>query len=151
MSGTSIIAQFSMPLTPLQSGFVKGDSTTYQLFHTYHQFCEAVDNGKEVRAVFYDIRLSKAFDRVWYKGLLHKLRGIGCSEKVSLWFISYFPDRRQSVVLNGIFFEWIEVLAGVHQCSILGPLLYLFFSFTISSNIWKHPFVYLPTTLSYTL
>ena len=66
-------------LTLLQSGFVHGDSTTYQLLHTYHQFCEAVDNGKEVRAVFCDI--SKAFDRVWHKGLLHKLRGIGCSEK----------------------------------------------------------------------
>ena len=66
-------------LTPLQSGFVHGDSTTYQLLHTYHQFCEAVDNGKEVRAVFCDI--SKAFDRVWHKGLLHKLRGIGCSDK----------------------------------------------------------------------
>ena len=49
-------------LTPLQSGFVQGDSTTYQLLHTYHTFCEAVDRGKEVRAVFCDI--SKAFDRV---------------------------------------------------------------------------------------
>ena len=67
-------------LTPLQSGFVSGDSTTFQLIHTYHMFCEAVDNGKEVRAVFCDI--SKAFDRVWHKGLLHKLRGIGCSGKV---------------------------------------------------------------------
>ena len=33
-------------LTPLQSGFVQGDSTTYQLLHTYHTFCEAVDKGK---------------------------------------------------------------------------------------------------------
>ena len=66
-------------LNPLQSGFIHGDSTTYQLLHTYHQFCEAVDNGKGVRAVFCDI--SKAFDRVWHKGLLHKLRSIGCPEK----------------------------------------------------------------------
>ena len=57
-------------LTPLQSGFVQGDSTTYQLLHTYHTFCETVDKGKEVRAVFCDI--SKAFDRVWHKGLLHE-------------------------------------------------------------------------------
>ena len=34
-------------LTPLQSGFIQGDSTTYQLLHTYHTFCEAVDCGKE--------------------------------------------------------------------------------------------------------
>ena len=49
-------------LTPFQSGFVTGDSTTFQLLHIYHTFCEAVDSGKEVRVVFCDI--SKAFDRV---------------------------------------------------------------------------------------
>ena len=112
-------------LTPLQSGFVSGDSTTFQLLHTYHMFCEAVDNGKEVRAVFCDI--SKAFDRVWHKGLLHKLRGIGCSGKVLSWFSSYLSGRRQRVVLNGKFSKWVEVLAGVPQGSILGPLLFLIY------------------------
>ena len=33
-----------------------GYSTTCQQLHTYHAFCEAaVDNGKEVKAVFYNI------------------------------------------------------------------------------------------------
>ena len=54
-------------LTPFQSGFIQGDSTTFQLLHTYHSFLEAVDGGKEVRVVFCDI--SKALDRVWHKGL----------------------------------------------------------------------------------
>lgn len=57
-------------LTPFQSGFVQGDSTTNQLIHTYHTICEAVDNGKE-RTVFCDI--SKAFDPVCHRSLLHKL------------------------------------------------------------------------------
>ena len=77
-------------LTPLQSGFVQGDSTTFQLIHTYHQFCQAVDSGKEVRAVFCVI--SKAFDRVWHRGLLHKLAGIGCSESIVQWFSSYLSN-----------------------------------------------------------
>ena len=63
-------------LTSFQSGFVPGDSSTFQLLHTYH--CEAVDAGKEVRVVFCDI--SKAFNRVWHRGLLYKLSGIGCSD-----------------------------------------------------------------------
>ena len=92
--------------TPLQSGFVPGDSTTFQLLHTYHMFCEAVDNGKEFQTVFCDI--SKAFDRVWHKGLLHKLRVIGCSGKVLSWFPSYLSGRRQRVVLNGNFSKWAK-------------------------------------------
>ena len=39
-------------LTPLQFHFRHGDSMTNQLLHTYHTICEAVDKGKEVRAVF---------------------------------------------------------------------------------------------------
>ena len=35
-------------LTPFQSGFIQGDSTTFQLLHTFHSFLEAVDSGKEV-------------------------------------------------------------------------------------------------------
>ena len=112
-------------LTPFQSGFVPGDSTTFQLLHTYHTFCEAVDSGKEVRVVFCDI--SKAFDRVWHRGLIHKLRDMGCSEEVLKWFSSYLTNRRQRVVNNGQTSEWTFVKAGVPQGSILGPLLFLIY------------------------
>ena len=40
-------------LTLLQARFVKGDATTKQLLHVYHTFYNAVDSGKEVRAVFW--------------------------------------------------------------------------------------------------
>ena len=56
-------------LTPHQSGFQPGDSTTHQLSYLYHVFCQALDSKKDVRIVFCDI--SKAFDRVWHKGLLY--------------------------------------------------------------------------------
>ena len=110
-------------LTPFQSGFVPGDSTTLQLIHTYHTFCEAVDSGKEVRVVFCDI--SKAFDRVWHRGLLYKLSHMGCSERILKWFSSYLTDRRQRFVIDGQASRWTFVKAGVQQGSILGPLLFL--------------------------
>ena len=110
-------------LTPLHSGFREGDSTTNQLLHTYHKICEAVDKGKEIRAVFCDI--IKAFDRVWHKGLLYKLRCMRCKNCVVMWFESYLSQRRQRVLINGQSSDWVHILAGVPQGSILGPLLFL--------------------------
>ena len=48
-------------LTPLQSGFISGDSTVNQLPFLYNTFCKALDTGKEVRVIFCDT--STAFDR----------------------------------------------------------------------------------------
>ena len=46
---------------------------------------------------------SKAFDRVWHRGLLHKIAGIGCSDSLLDCFLSYLiSDRQQRAVLNGI-------------------------------------------------
>ena len=62
-------------LTTLQSGFISGDSTVNQLVDIYNSFCKALEEGKEVCAIFCDT--SKAFDRVWHKGLLYKLQTVG--------------------------------------------------------------------------
>ena len=111
-------------LSSLQSGVIPGDSTVNQLTYLYHTFCEALDTGKEVRAVFCDI--SKAFDRVWQKGLIHKLEAAGVAGEALLWFRNYLTDRRQRVVLPGASSDWVlYIRAGVPQGSILGPLLFL--------------------------
>ena len=67
-------------LSSLQSGFLPGDSTVNQLTYLYNTFSEALDCGKEVRAVFCDI--SKAFGRVRHAALLHKLETAGVTGEV---------------------------------------------------------------------
>ena len=123
-------------LSSLQSGFIPGDSTVNQLAYLYHTFCEALDAGKEVRAVFCDI--SKAFDRVWHAGLIHKLEFAGVTEEALEWFRNYLSNRRQRVVLPGASSDWAYIRAGVPQGSILGPLLFLVYINDIVENIGSH-------------
>ena len=120
-------------LSPLQSGFIPGDSTTNQLTFLYNTFCQALDMGKEVRVVFRDV--SKAFDRVWHKGLLCTLKAAGVSGSLLSWFNSYLSERRQRVILPGTQSEWNYTHAGVPQGSILGPLLFLLYINDIVQDI----------------
>ena len=108
-----------------QSGFLPGSSTITQFVEIYDQFCRAVSNGKEIRVVFLDI--SKAFDRVWHKGLLYKLKACGITGGLLDWLRDYLSDRQQRVIINGATSEWGKIEAGVPQGSVLGPLLFLIF------------------------
>ena len=110
-------------LSEHQSGFQPGDSTVNQLCYLYHTFCEALDNKKDVYIVFCDVR--KAFDRVWHKGLLYKLRKAGICGLLLAWFENYLKDRYQQVVIRGEKSEIGLIRAGVPQGSVLGPLLFL--------------------------
>ena len=58
-----------------QSGFKSGDSCINQLLSITHEIYKSFDDGLDVRGVFLDI--SKAFDKVWHKGLLYQRYYIG--------------------------------------------------------------------------
>ena len=78
-------------ITTLQLVFVPGDSAVNQLVDIYNTFCKALDEGKEVRAIFCDF--SKAFDRMWHKGLLFKLESVGIGGSLLNWFTDYLDNR----------------------------------------------------------
>ena len=83
-------------LSPHNSGFHSGDGTVSQLLFITHKLTEALDDGKDVRIVFLD--LSKAFEKVWHKGVLFKLKRKGISGNLLKWISSYLHQRVQRVV-----------------------------------------------------
>ena len=59
-------------LSPNQSGFRTGDLCINQLLSNTYDIFHCFDGGMKTRTIIFDI--SKAFDKVWHKGFLYKLR-----------------------------------------------------------------------------
>ena len=76
--------------------------------------------------------ISNAFDNVWHEGITFKLKQNGISELNIL--TDFLRNRKQRVTLNGQPSSWTSVNAGVHQRSILGPLLFLIYINGLPSN-----------------
>ena len=69
--------------------------------------------------------ISRAFDRVWIRGLILKLKRYGIKDRLLRWLNSYLENRNQRVVLKDGISKAGNLRAGVPQGSVLGPLLFL--------------------------
>ena len=112
-------------LYELQAGFRPGHSTVTQLIEIYHNICLALENKEFICFSFCDI--SKAFDRVWIKGLIYKLKHYGFAGNILSWLGDYLQGRTQQVKISSSCSTVGRLLSGVPQGSVLGPLLFLVF------------------------
>ena len=82
----------------------------------------AIDQKKTTVMVLLD--MSKAFNSITHKILLHKLQDMGASTSAIDWFRSYLSNRTQVVRINAKISDPLQLASGVPQGSILGPMLF---------------------------
>ena len=82
-----------------QSGLRPGDSCLNQLLSITHDIFTSFDNGLEVRGVL--LNISKAFDKVWYDGLIYKLKQYVIKDELLYLLKNFSKNRQQRIILNG--------------------------------------------------
>ena len=122
---SSIIHFIDNKINKHQHGFIKGKSCLTNLLETMDCIIEIINQGDPVDIFYFDFK--KAFDRVPHNRLLYKIECLGMKGKVLDIIRDFLTGRSFRVCVGGEFSNLKDVLSGIPQGSVLGPLLFVLY------------------------
>ena len=133
-------------ITPRQHGFIKNKACITNLLESNDLLTKLASTGTPTDIVFLDF--AKAFDKVSHPLLIYKLTKYGICGKLLNWISAFLTNRRQRVVLGDTESDWLPVLSGVPQGSVLGPLLFIVFINDLTDDLINYASLYADDTKS---
>ena len=109
-----------------QYGFRKSHSTAHGITHLHENVIRSIEKQKICVALFIDL-IKSAFDTINPHILLSKLDHYGIRGCALQLLSSYLINRKQIILSDDVKSELLEVLCGVPQGSVLGPLLFILY------------------------
>ena len=106
-----------------QHAFIKKHSTVTNLLQCTHDWALAVHCGHSVDTVYIDF--ARAFDSVVHSKLIFKLRTVWNLRKPPELDCCFLNNRFQCVVVEHCNSEWLPVLSGIPQGTVIGPVLFI--------------------------
>ena len=104
---------------------MKGRSCLTNLIETFEDVTSMLDEGGGVDMVYLDY--SKAFESVPHRRLLSKLKAYGLKDRVWEWIQDFLVGKTQKVTVGDANSDWTNVVRGVPQGSVLGPILFVLY------------------------
>ena len=120
-----------------QSAYRSPHSTETALLRVLNDLLMCVDTHGAAMLILLD--LSAAFDTIDHNVLLHALESqCGITGTALEWFRSYLVDRVQAIKVNWCLSSFLNLLYGVPQGSVLGPILFTIYTSPLGTIIRRH-------------